>query len=73
MCHTGQPNWPGVMEAPKDVHLDSDAAIASHGKDIAMEAGFSHAMPPGNVSEITDKERALIVAWYREANSGKVR
>jgi uncharacterized membrane protein len=71
MCHTGQPNWPGVMEAPRDVHLDSDAAIAGYGKDIAMQAGFSHAMPPGNVSEITDTERALIVAWYREANSGK--
>jgi uncharacterized membrane protein len=72
MCHTGQPNWPGVMEAPRDVHLDTDVAIAGHGKDIAMQAGFSHAMPPGNVSEITDIERALIVAWYREANSGKV-
>ena len=36
-----------------------------------MEAGFSHAMPPGNLSGITDDERALIVAWYRSANAGK--
>ena len=28
-----------------------------------------HAMPPGNVTEMTDDERALIVAWYREASA----
>jgi len=71
MCHSRAPNWPGVPEAPKNVILDNEVGIASHAKDIAMEAGFSHAMPPGNVSEITDEERALIVAWYREANAGR--
>ena len=32
-----------------------------------MQAGYSAAMPPGNVTEITREERALIVEWYREA------
>jgi uncharacterized membrane protein len=49
------------------VHLDSDAAIANHAEQIAIQAGFATAMPPGNVSEITPEERALIVTWYREA------
>ena len=71
MCHSATPNWPGVPEAPKNVILDNPVGIASHAKDIAMEAGFSHAMPPGNISEITDDERALIVAWYRSTNRGK--
>jgi uncharacterized membrane protein len=71
MCHSATPNWPGVPEAPKNVILDTDTGIASHAKDIAMEAGFSRAMPPGNISEITDDERALIVAWYRSANAGR--
>jgi uncharacterized membrane protein len=71
MCHSATPNWPGVPEAPKNVILDNPAGIASHAKDIAMEAGFSHAMPPGNLSQITDEERALIVAWYRSANAGR--
>ena len=48
-------------------HLDSDAAIANHAVEVAMQAGFSHAMPPGNVTEMTPEERALIVAWFREA------
>jgi uncharacterized membrane protein len=67
MCHTAEPVYEGVLEAPKDVRLDSDAAIANHAEQIAMEAGYSTAMPPGNISEITNAERALIVQWYREA------
>jgi len=66
MCHTAEPFYDGVYEAPKNVHLDSDAAIANHATEIAMQAGFSHAMPPGNVTEITPEERALLLAWYRE-------
>ena len=60
-----------MPEAPKNVILDNEAGIALHAKDIAMEAGFSHAMPPGNISEITDDERALIVAWYRSTNQNR--
>jgi uncharacterized membrane protein len=67
MCHTAEPVYDGVLEAPKNVHLDSDAAIANHAEQVAMQAGFSHAMPPGNVTEMTPEERALIVAWFREA------
>jgi uncharacterized membrane protein len=66
-CHSATPGYPGVFEAPKGVRLDSAAGIANHAEQIAMEAGFSTAMPPGNVSEITPEERALIVAWYRGA------
>ena len=68
MCHTAEPAWPGIFEAPKNVILDNDIAVANHAKDIAMQAGYAHAMPPGNVSEMTDEERALIVEWFREGS-----
>ena len=69
-CATAaEPVWEGIYEAPKNVRLDSDAAIANHAQEIAIQAGYSHAMPPGNVTEMTDDERALIVAWYREASA----
>jgi uncharacterized membrane protein len=64
MCHAAQPGWPGIYFAPKDVRLDSDAEIARHARDIYLQAGRSHAMPPGNVSHMTDDERRLLVAWY---------
>jgi uncharacterized membrane protein len=70
-CHSAVPGFERIMEPPKDVRFDSDALIAEHAKDIAMEAGFSRAMPPANVSEITDRERAMIVDWYRQANAGR--
>lgn len=71
MCHSAQPGYEGIMEPPKDVRFDSDALIGLHAEQIAMQAGFSHAMPPANVSEITDAERAMIVSWYRQANGAR--
>jgi uncharacterized membrane protein len=69
MCHTAEPVWEGVHQAPKDVHLDGDIAIANQAREIAMQAGYSHAMPPGNVTEMTDEERELLVAWFREGSA----
>jgi uncharacterized membrane protein len=69
MCHTVEPAWEGVAEAPRKVILDSDVAIANHAREIAIWAGYSRAMPPGNVTEMTEEERALIVAWFREGSS----
>ena len=69
MCHTAEPGWRGVVEAPRDVHLDTDLAIAVRAREIYVQAGISHAMPPGNVTGITPGERQAIVAWYREARA----
>ncbi|WEK05154.1 MAG: urate hydroxylase PuuD [Candidatus Devosia phytovorans] len=68
MCHTAEPVWDGVYQPPKNVILDNDIAIANHAKDIAMQAGYAHAMPPGNVTEMTPEERALLVEWFREGS-----
>ena len=57
MCHTAEPGWPGVHRAPKGVILETDAQIAAHAREIYLQAGRSHAMPPGNVSEIEPAER----------------
>src|SRR5690606_6761006 len=66
MCHMADPVWAGISQAPKGVILDSDAAIANQARQIALQAGYSHAMPPGNVTDMSDAERALLVAWFRE-------
>ena len=67
MCHAAEPVWEGVRRAPKDVRLDTDADIASHAREIYLQAGVSHAMPPGNITQIAPEERALIVAWFEDA------
>ena len=65
MCHAAEPGWDGVHMAPKDVHLDTPERIAEHAREIYIQAGRSHAMPPGNVSMMTEAERELLVVWYQ--------
>jgi uncharacterized membrane protein len=48
------------------VVLDSDEAIASHAREIYLQAGRSHAMPPANVTQMTDRERQLLIAWFED-------
>ncbi|RWJ99516.1 urate hydroxylase PuuD [Mesorhizobium sp.] len=67
MCHTEEPVYEGIYHAPKGVMLDTDARIAEHAREIYLQAGRAHAMPPANVTQITDQERALLVAWYEGA------
>ncbi len=69
MCHAAEPAWEGIHEAPKNVILDNPVAIANHAEQVAIQAGYSHAMPPGNVTDMTDEERAMIVAWFRESGT----
>jgi uncharacterized membrane protein len=64
MCHSAEPYYEGIYLPPKGVVLDSDGEMTRHARDIYLQAGRSHAMPPGNVTHITPEERALLVAWY---------
>lgn len=70
MCHAETPGYEGVLWAPKGVTLETDAEIAAHAREIYLQAGLSHAMPPGNVTQMTEAERAALVAWYESAVSG---
>lgn len=71
MCHAAEPVWEGITFTPKAVKLETDAEIAAHAREIYIQAGRSHAMPPGNVSAITLEERLLLVAWYESAIASK--
>jgi len=67
MCHAEETAYEGIHIAPKNVKLDNDNDIAAHAREIYLQAGRSHAMPPGNVSGITEEERRLLVTWFEEA------
>ncbi len=69
MCHTAEPVYEGIARPPKGVAFDSDAAIAAHAREIYLQAGRSHAMPPGNVTDITLDERKVLTAWYESATA----
>jgi uncharacterized membrane protein len=69
MCHAPEPGWEGIHRAPKDVMLDTPRRVAQHAREIYLQAGVSHAMPPANITEIDPSERKLIVDWYRAATA----
>jgi uncharacterized membrane protein len=71
MCHAAEPVWEGIARAPKNVKLETDGEIAAHAREIYLQAGRSHAMPPGNITEISPEERKLLVAWYETTVEGK--
>lgn len=65
MCHAAEPGWGNLYWPPKGVMLETDAQIAAHAREIYLQAGLSRAMPPANITGLTEEERALIRAWYR--------
>lgn len=65
MCHAREPSWEGMHWAPKSVHLETEQDIATHARQIYLQAGVSHAMPPANITEMTDEERAILRRWFR--------
>ncbi len=68
MCHAAEVYWDGIAAAPKGVLLDSPAEVARHARAIYLQAGFTDAMPPANVSFVEPEERALIRAWFEGAD-----
>ena len=70
MCHAAQLYMPGLAAAPGGVMLDTETRVAVHARDIYLQSGVSHAMPPGNFAFLTEEDRALIRRWYREVTGG---
>ena len=68
MCHAREPVWEGIIWAPKGVLLETRADIAKNAHSIYLQAGISHAMPPGNITNISQKDRTVLVNWYRSVN-----
>jgi uncharacterized membrane protein len=66
MCHSNEPVWAGIAAPPHDVRLDNAAEIRRHGRLIEIWAVQSRAMPPGNITEMTDNERSILAAWRAE-------
>lgn len=63
MCHAAEPVWDGIPVAPKSVRLDSPDVIARNKEQIYTQAVMSRAMPPNNITEITDAERRVLRDW----------
>jgi uncharacterized membrane protein len=63
MCHAAEPVWEGIVAPPKGVRLDTPEMIRRHAPEIQRQATLTHAMPPGNITEILPEERQILAAW----------
>jgi uncharacterized membrane protein len=64
-CHADKPAFQGLAEAPKGVKLDSPERIEAQRLTIHQQTVLTRAMPPGNLTGMTDDERALLDRWVR--------
>ena len=63
MCHAAEPFWESIATPPKGVRLDTPEMIRKHAGAIRLQATLTHAMPPGNLTELLPEERRILDAW----------
>jgi uncharacterized membrane protein len=62
-CHAAEPRQEGIAAAPKGILLETPAQIVANAAAIRLQAVASRAMPLGNLTQMTDDERARLGAW----------
>ncbi|KAA9005689.1 urate hydroxylase PuuD [Histidinibacterium aquaticum] len=67
MCHAREPVWGSMQWAPKGVLLETRSDVARNARAIYLQAGVTHAMPPGNLTAMEPEHRAALRAWYLAA------
>jgi len=66
VCHSAVPTQPGFGAPPKGITFDSAERIIAQAAQIHAQTA-SGAMPIGNLTGMTDEERAAVVAWSKQA------
>ena len=65
VCHAEEPTHVAFQAPPGGVVLETDAQIETEATRIHQQTVLTRAMPIGNLTTISEEERALIDAWYR--------
>ena len=72
VCHTKNPTTEGIASPPKGIVFDSVEDILKNLSIIQAQAVDSDAMPPGNMTGITQQEREKLLLWIQQgANINK--
>lgn len=65
-CHASHPTHPAFSAAPKGLMLDSPTLMKQHAAQIYIQAVETKVMPLGNLTNITEEERAALGAWVKQ-------
>jgi uncharacterized membrane protein len=66
VCHAAHPTEAGFSAPPEGILFDTPAHIKLNAANADTQAVQTHAMPLGNITRMTDAERALIGRWVQE-------
>ena len=69
-CHAVKPTQAGFISPPLGLVLETDAQIKQNAVKIATTVQTRY-MPLGNLTQMTDAERALIASWYAQKSSAQ--
>ena len=64
-CHAKVPTQPGFAAPPAGVILESADDILRQAQAVHQQTYVTKAMPIGNMTQITEDERAVIDQWFR--------
>ncbi len=65
-CHAAAPTQAGFLSAPKGIVFDTPQDVLRQARDIHQQTVVTRAMPIGNLTGITEEERAVIDAWFQQ-------
>jgi uncharacterized membrane protein len=68
VCHSASPTHIAFPAAPAGVMFDTDEQIQAEALRIHQQTVVLEVMPIGNLTGMSDEERALIDAWYLSSN-----
>ena len=54
-----------MAAAPRGLDFEQAEVVSRHDYDIYQQAGVRRTMPLGNITHMTEDERALLVRWYQ--------
>ena len=70
-CHAERPTQAGFPAAPKGIVLETPEQILRHAAQVHQQSSVTRVMPPGNLTAITEDERRLLDAWFRNGAKGE--
>jgi len=65
-CHAAKPTQPGFAAPPAGVVLETSEQIRAQAQRIHQQVVVARVMPLGNLTGITDAERALMGRWFAQ-------
>jgi uncharacterized membrane protein len=64
-CHSPAPTFAGITAPPAGVLLSSPADILANSQRVYQQVIVTRIMPLGNVTGMTEQERAVLAAWIK--------